>query len=237
MGGFALHGNVDLGLERRRDGNAAYFPVGVDGITEVRLHPAGLHVAGTEQSGFLARRDDKTDGSVGNGILLQHADQLQHGGNACLVVAAQHCGAVAADDSILSQLGLNAFTRNHRIHVAGKINRRRAASVGAGRQCEAEIIALTARFGRGIVLLHLQAQSRKLLLQHLGDFRFMLGFTIHLDQSDKFLHQSLLVDHTRFPPDSFCVTIGRWASMSGTGPDALPISLSSFCLSALILSP
>jgi hypothetical protein len=109
--------------------NAEFHAVGCRRASEQKTHRVAIEdqagpraqvfdieTFGADQSGFLANGENDIDGRAGNMVFLDDAQNFTDDDDAAFVVAAEHCGAIGAQDISVNDRH-DTFAGNYRVHV------------------------------------------------------------------------------------------------------------------------
>src|SRR5256885_14322022 len=150
---------------------------------------------GADQAQLLADREEHVDGAVGKLPLAQQPHGFEDGHDARLVVAAEHRGAVRADDVAIED-GTHVVGGRHGIHVAAQQKRRDAGR--RARKARDEVAGVAADLVAGVVDLHGGADTLEDRGEALGDVALALGHAGDAHQLEELVTQTLAIHGKNF---------------------------------------
>ena len=178
---------------RRRSGEQEADRVAVEHQAGARAQARDVQTFGADQPGLFANREDDVDGGAGQAILLYNPHDFADDRDAAFVVAAEHGGAVGAQD-ITVEDRYDAFAGDHRVHVSGKQQRlaRRRVTGKLGDQ----IADVAADLRTGVIDGDRRAKFFQLPFKAHGDVIFAPRQAVDLDQLDEKIAYSLSIYHS-----------------------------------------
>ena len=137
---------------------------------------AVVHVAGAPQAHLLADGEQSLDSGVGQVLLHDGAQNLYNGGDARLVIPAQHSVPAAADNAVLNN-GLHPHAGDHGVHVGGEEDGLPFGGAGEG---AVQVARLAARLLAAVVHIDLAADGLQVLRDPGGHGPLVGAFAVNL---------------------------------------------------------
>ena len=167
----------------RRSGEQEADRVAVEHQAGARAQTGDVETFGADQPGLFADGEDDVDGGAGDGVFFDDPQNFADDRDAALVVAAEHGGAVGAQDIAVEDRH-DAFAGNHRVHMRGK--QQRLARQGRCRETSRSDCRHCRRpFRRRRRSTTLGAEFFQLALEAHGDVVFLARQAVDLDQFDE----------------------------------------------------
>src|SRR5438046_2966785 len=205
----AVHGELHpVGGRRARD--QLVHAVAVEDQSSARAQAPDVEVLGPEQTHLLADREEHVDRPVRDPALVQQTHRLEDGDDARLVVAAEHRGAIGADDVAVDDAP-DVAGRRHGVHVAAQ-EQRSDVRCRAGKTRE-QVAGVAADLVSRVVDLHGRSHTLEDRGQTLGDVAFALGHAGDAHQLEELVAEAIAAHaRNRLSQATLAVTASaRWA--------------------------